>query len=529
MSRPAGWTRSVYPVVCLLLFAIAVAPLWLVEHPPLQDYFNLLARLRLLTDPDHPAFDSYYRIEWRFLPALGLELVAIPLTTLVAPAAAIKLTVTLCFAGLIATTMAVHRGLYGGTTPVTALAFLLLWNEATHVGLIGYLVGCVLALALIALWLRLAERPGPRLAICLPLAVLLLLAHLYAFAFMGLALAAVEVTAAARHGNWGRRFLHLALLALVPALCLLLLGPALDAYRAPETGGDTTGMFAELVEQSRLYFHRKGLYLWYLIGGDIVNGRPMELVARVTGAIVAMLAILTLIAARRLPAAAALAVLALMLAVYLVLPPRLAGSFVADWRLLIPVGFFALAALPAAPEREMYRAVEVTVVVAVAVLLSWRAWDIQRTWQGAQHHIADFDAATAALPDGAKLYPYVMQVPWVGPQYRRDTRFLIHIASRAVDRNAALVPTQFATPAAQALRFQPDYDEVRLPWADKLEDRVTVHWDDVLGFFDHVLVVKLSDLPDAPDVGLPGAGLKLVGEAGVFRLYEIERGDRDGG
>ncbi len=529
MTARVGWTRSVYPLVCLLLFAVAISPLWLVEHPPLQDYFNLLARLRLLIDPGHPAFETFYRIEWRFLPALGLELVAVPLTALVEPAIAIKLTLSLCFAGLIVATMAVHHGSYRGATPVTALAFLLLWNEATHVGLIGYLVGCTLALALIAIWLRLEERPGLRLAICLPLAVLVLLAHLYAFAFMGLALTAIEATAAVRQGRWGRRFVHLALLALIPAAFLLLLGPPFDAYRSPETGGDAGGMFAELVEQSRLYFHRKGLYLWYLIGGDIVNGRPIDIVARLTGAIVAVLILLTLIAARRLPRAGALAVVALTVAVYLLLPPRIAGSFLADWRLLIPLGFFAIAALPPAPDREMYRAVEVTVVVAVAVLLCWRVWDIHRTWEGAQAHIADFDAATADLPDGARVYPYVMQVPWVGPQFRRDTRFLTHIASRAVDRDAALVATQFATPAAQSLRFQPDYDQVRLPWEDKFQDEITVHWDRVLGFFDHVLVVKLSDLPDPPDVGLPDAGLEPVGEAGVFRLYKVQGERNDGG
>lgn len=530
MNRRARLLGTAYPVLCLALLATAVAPLWLVEHPPLTDWFNLLSRLQLLSDPEHPAFSTYYRTEWRFLPALGLELIALPLTPLIGAAAAMKVTICLAFAALIAGTMALHYGFYRSVTPVTALAFLLLWSEVVHVGLIPYLVGVAFAVPGIAAWLLLASRPGLRLVVCTALGVPMLLAHLVAFAFFGLALAAIEAAAAWRapagERRAGRRLLHLAIVGGVPLACLLLFGPPFEAYRSPETTGSLGTMLAMLMHEYLLYFSRKGLYLWYIVGGDIVNGRPMELWARVAAMVAIALAVLALATARRMPHPGALLLLGASATLYLLMPLHVGGSSLVDWRLLIPMAFCAVAALPPAPQREPYRVLEVVTVIAVAALLALRAWDLHRTWQPAQRYVADFDAATAALPHGAKLYTYFMQVPWVGPQYRHETRFLNHIASRAVARDAALVPKQFTIPAAQALRFKPEYEFVRVPWEDIRQDEITVHWDDVLAYFDHVLVIKLSELPAPADVGMPEGGLELVGQAGMFRLFKVTGGGR---
>ena len=71
---------------------VTLAPLLVVDHPPLHDYPNHLARVYVLAHlDDSPLLAEYYEAHWEVLPNLAMDLVVTPLLGLVQPETAGKL------------------------------------------------------------------------------------------------------------------------------------------------------------------------------------------------------------------------------------------------------------------------------------------------------------------------------------------------------------------------------------------------------------------------------------------------------
>src|ERR1700692_2352078 len=62
-------------VLILILAAALLAPIWMVEFPPLLDYPNHLARSFVLAHLNDPAFtfSRFYRADWGAYPYLGMD------------------------------------------------------------------------------------------------------------------------------------------------------------------------------------------------------------------------------------------------------------------------------------------------------------------------------------------------------------------------------------------------------------------------------------------------------------------------
>jgi hypothetical protein len=66
-------TRQLVPATALLL-AIVIAPVLLTKLPAFCDYTNHLARMHIMSVQDN-LLETFYRIQWRVIPNLGIELI----------------------------------------------------------------------------------------------------------------------------------------------------------------------------------------------------------------------------------------------------------------------------------------------------------------------------------------------------------------------------------------------------------------------------------------------------------------------
>src|ERR1700739_3332478 len=98
-ERPALAAENILRFVAIFIIAIALlAPIWMVEFPPLLDYPNHLARsfvLMHLNDP-HFNFSKFYRADWVAYPYLGMDAVLAVLGRLFPIEIAGRLFLSLC-------------------------------------------------------------------------------------------------------------------------------------------------------------------------------------------------------------------------------------------------------------------------------------------------------------------------------------------------------------------------------------------------------------------------------------------------
>lgn len=179
-----------------MLLCIALAPLTIVEIPPLVDYPNHLARMHILADGGHSFWlRQYYEIHWDLLPNLSMDVVVPPLTRIMSVEQAGKVFIGLTFALLAGGTMALHAALHRRWSLWPLLAFFFLYNSVFLWGFLNYLFGLGLALFACALWVKLRTRSA-RLVVPLfvLIAIILLCAHLFAFASFALVVSTYELS-----------------------------------------------------------------------------------------------------------------------------------------------------------------------------------------------------------------------------------------------------------------------------------------------------------------------------------------------
>ena len=121
-----------------------------------------------------PILARFYQQGSFFLPNIGMDAIAVPLSGLLGPEPATRIFVDLTLLTPLFGTILLHRAAHGRFSAWPLLAVLFLHNGIFRFGFFNYLFGMGLALAAAALWMVL--RPGlTRSAIGLMAAILLLL------------------------------------------------------------------------------------------------------------------------------------------------------------------------------------------------------------------------------------------------------------------------------------------------------------------------------------------------------------------
>jgi hypothetical protein len=408
--------------------ALAALPVFSSVLPPLFDYPNHLARMRLLIEGG----DQFYQAAWAPLPNLAEDLVVPPLARLMPLELAGKLFLVMVFALTAGGALCLNRVATGGWRVWSLFAFALLYNRILLWGFLNYLFGLGVALVGLALWLALERRRAwQRVAASSLLALACFFSHIAAFGIYALSVCGLEMLPALaeiRARCWPALTRRAAVVApqfILPAILFL-------GWRQRAAAGGIS--YAGFARKADLLFSVFDNY-----------NRPFDIACFA----LFLMVLLWLAAGGRLRLSPRLGcATGLVFAAYLAMPSQIYGGSGADHRL--PVALFLLLIAGSAPRWPSRRAA-VAVGSAAAVLLILRMAVIEHVWRRAgQVYAADLTAIDA-LPRGARLavaYPDAVHIVPV-PQ--------LQLAAMAVVRRDAFVPTLFADPTQQPLALRPSW------------------------------------------------------------------------
>ena len=426
-NQPGRLKPGSFIALFSVLMALAVAPLFLTELPPLLDYPNHLARMHLLPSLSSPVLETFYQVAWAPIPNLGMDGV-VPFLALFVPLdLAGKIFVVLTFFLLAGGTVAIYRVLFGMWSLWPCLAFLLLYTRLLLWGFMAYLIGCGLALAAFAAWVALRDRHWVvRILLGCGFALLIYLAHLLAFGVYAVMIAGYELGQVWRRRLNPRdavRALAIGAMPFVPALALMAMNSAAGRI-----------VYANPLRKIDLLFSVFDNY-----------SRPFDVVCFV----LAVLAVAFVFQRRWVKLAPEMAgpLLGLVL-LYLAMPTQLFTAAGADRRIPMMIFLVLIAGsrwvIESAPRERLFMA-------GAAVLFAIRLTVIAATWHASGRLYAQLLPGLDALPSGACI---AVGYNKAGISVQKAP--LTHFAALAVARRDAFVTTLFAYPLQQPITLQPE-------------------------------------------------------------------------
>ncbi|HJL18157.1 MAG TPA: hypothetical protein RMH99_21010 [Sandaracinaceae bacterium LLY-WYZ-13_1] len=483
MSRGERIRTWSFEAVFALVAIGAAVPLWLVEHPPIQDLPQHLAATRVLAsygDPDL-AFAQYFEIHLLRTQYLAYYLAAIVLSWPFGPLLANKLLVSLAIVGTPYAMRALLRAL-GADERVALFVVPLTWNAHLILGFLNFVAAIPLALLGLALAVRLRRRWTRRRAVALAAVTLVCFyTHVVPFAFLGLGAALAGLD----HRRWretGWRWLPLVPAALA-TLVWTQLAPAGESTLDAAAGGGSRGQAVfvgamQAVQQlpdwltDVLHAERDGqllvaflivLFLAAVSGRAGKPARPPTSEPPPPPSIRRRIGVLG-------PLAAAL---------YFVTP----ASY--DWIWPINARFPLLAlvlAIPALPRQR--GALGAVTLAAVATIALASSAEIGRAFVAfEEEEVGALDEAIEHMPEGARVAGLVFD------RGSRQVKFspFIHSVAWAQAANGGAVMFTFADFPQSPFTFREDRRPPRVPprW-EWMPERVDPRRD--LAWYDYVLV-----------------------------------------
>lgn len=504
MGGNALWW-SVLLGLCLVL----LAPLTLVEVPPLLDYPNHLARLFVLAAGDtDPVLGRFYAPRWGLIPNLALDVTVPPLLRLWPVHV-----VGRCVAGVILLlpvlgAAAYHRALSGRLSYWPLGAVLFVYNAALLRGFLNFIIAVGIALPLAAAWVAWREK---RPLIAIPLAVLgataLFFCHLIGLLFFAILIGAHELAALRTDPRWPRQAFRRALVLLM----VFVLPAAL--YTMSPLGHLPGGTdFRSAMSKARTAVTPVVNYLW-----------PLDLA---TAALCLGTAVLCV--ARRwcvIPFQAGVA-LAVLTGLFLALPHAFKQTFDLDTRFIIMAAAMAPAALVpvALPRRAAW-----IIGVGFCLLFSIRMGVLMDTWIAWRAELAGLRAVIASVQPGDVVM--TVRLPrgpepsiWeYGPHPRRlsdDTVTDAHFPALLVIEHRAWWPFLFDNPSQQPIQTHEPFRTLTV-WIDTSLDPIGLLKQAVPGIslVTHVLVLGKGETEAAKWLE-PAARNEA---AALFRVPDLSR------
>lgn len=224
VARPsAAWWESRWFVAALIL--LSMVPLLYPPLPPLVDLPGHVGRFRLALGGS-PFLDQYYSFRWLPIGNLGVDLIAVPLATLVGIEPAAKLAVMLIPPLTVGGMLWAAKEAHGRLPPTAAFGVPLAYSQPFLFGFVNFALAMALALLVFGLWLRLGRlgRWRLRAAVMIPLSFAVFFAHVFGWAVLGLiCLLAETVRQRERGQGWTGAVMRAAPHAAALALPLLLI------------------------------------------------------------------------------------------------------------------------------------------------------------------------------------------------------------------------------------------------------------------------------------------------------------------
>ena len=490
----------------LLLCLALLAPLLVIDVPPLLDYPNHLARLVVLAAHGaDPVLARFYAPAWAIIPDLGIDVLGVGLLQFLPVHVAGRMLIGLAVLLPVSGCIAYSRAAFGRRSWWALGAGLVGYNQTLLLGFLNFSLGLGLALWLAAAWLAWREsRPARALAILVPGAVVLFFCHLVGLLFLFLLIGAHELGWLWRTRAWRR------VPGRVAAVLAICAGPA-ALYAASSLhrmqGGAIYPSLATKFAQLLVPF--------------VTVVLPLDIA---TSLLVA--AILAVALARlqcRWNASAAIGV-AVALLLYAAAPAEFKGVANVDQRLITLIGFLLFAAL--LPLR-----IPRAVGVLVACVLVTRLVVLGAVWTGARADLADLRRVIATVQPGetvllVSVEPEESPGFWAhAPRWRvlsSGLRVDTHLPALLVIERHAWWPLLFDNDSQQPVRTRQPYAGLAervggILGHDVLRDPAAL---DLCGF-DHVLLLEAAGAPDRASLG--AGRLVLRADSPFAALYDVRQ------
>ena len=492
---PVSWWAAVVG-----LCAILVAPLSIVDMPPLLDYPNHLARAFILASlPRDLALGQFYTAHWSVIPNLALDLLAPPLIHILPVHVVGRLLIAAALL-LPATGALAYNTALGGrwwSLGVGLPAF----NVCLLYGFLNFEIGLGIALLLAAFWLRWRERhPVRTIVLAMAGAPVLFICHLMGLVFFGLLIGGAESFQIARERSRGALLRRTGMLVAIFAMpAILYAGSALR-----HLGGD-----AEFLPLSAKLLQLPAAFTNY--------DRQLDMTTAL--AAIGLPALCLLARKGRVPGRAAVPI-ALLLVVFLAAPFAWKGTQSLDTRFAIMLAFMLFAGfVPVGwpPALRLGAAGVLILLFAARMSVLTAAWTAHRT------DLADLRAVLAPVEPGQAVYvaeagPREAPDYWArNPNWRilsNGVRTDEHLGALVPIEHRAYWPFEFDNASQQPIETRQPYRAL----AERiggLPDRGSAAVANVCGF-DYVLLTGADAVPK-----LPATRFQLLTQSGFAALYAV--------
>lgn len=421
-----GWLDR-WPVIALVLLA-AIAPLLVVDFPPLVDLYGHLGRYAVQTDlAGRPELQPYFSFEWKLIGNLGADLLVQALYPLMGLEGSVRFVVVLTqLLGALGLLM-VAREVHGRVTPLALAAIPLLYGYPFNYGFINYALSMALAMLAFVAWRRLhrAGRGGAAQLWLAAAGAAIWVCHTYGWAFLGLLAGSAmlcEVIAERRR--------PVAAVARILAACWPLLLPVVPMviWRAESSGAGLSGWD---IQFKKVFLLSPLRSVWSSI--DVGS----------LGVVGVLLAWALIDRTARFERSIGLAA-ALCLAFFFILPNKVFGSAFADMRLL-PYAL-ALGLVAVAPPRRGLPVMAMMAVLALA-FFAGRMVVTGAGYVEQERLVKAAEPAIDRIPKGARVAFFAVKPCWVA--WRLPA--LDHLAGAAMARRNAFVNDQWQQPGVNLM------------------------------------------------------------------------------
>lgn len=494
--RSASWLWWVaLAVLCLVL----LAPLLVVDMPPLGDYPNHLARAFVLASlPGDRVLASMYAPHWSIIPNLAIDLVAPPLMQVLSVHVAGRVVIAAAVLLPVLGTVAYNTALGGRWWPLCA--GFVAYNSCLLYGFLNFSLAVGLALLLSAAWVRWRET-NPAWAILLGLVgtPALLACHLMGLVFFAVLLGGVEIRRLRTAGlrEVARRAGAVLLIFATPA--------ALYASSALQRlGGD-----AEYVTPGQKLLQLVTAFVNYngtldAAAGVVAIGLPVGCVLTRKGTV---------------PAPAGIT-MALLTVLYLAAPFAWKGTYLLDTRFAIMLGFMLFASF--VPYRWP-RWLRVSSACTLVALFVARISLMTVAWTAHDATLIELRHALAPVQPGQTVYVADVGLDEAPAYWAADPHWLLlsngtrldeHLGALALIERRAYWPFEFDIPSQQPIKTLPPYAALAAQ-VGSLPNRRDVLSANLCGF-DYLLLIEAEAAPALPD-----ERFRMLTNTGFAALYAI--------
>lgn len=421
-EQPRWWQTAWFASAAILL---SMVPLLAPGFAPITDMPGHIGRYRILAEAGQMPLARHYAVEWAAIGNLGVDSLVLWLAPLLGIEGAAKLIVLLIPAVTVAAMLWAAREAHGRVPATAAFAFPLAYSYPFQLGFVNFALSGALALAGLALWIRMA-RVAPswaRIVLFVPISCLIWMCHSFGWAMLGLFVFGAEWAI-----RTGRAESRLRAAIVSACICAPLALPQLLAtvFARQPLSGDTGDWFFWLAKAQWVISILRERWEGY----DLAS------------LLVLVLVLWYAIRSKQVSFARSLSIPALLcLAAFILLPRIYAGGAYVDMRILpyaLMLGLLAIA-LPEGRVQNRFA------IGATAFFIMRTVGTTVAFLQFAAMQAAEL-AALPSLPVGAGVLVLVNEP---NAQWANDR--LTHLAGIAIARRRVFTNEQWALPGQQLI------------------------------------------------------------------------------